>query len=97
MTHHLIIVDTDVVFHSEQPTVSQPEKREYNRVIGHNNYVFIVLVDGRFDQSVDVATMFTCRPYTVSSPLHLHCIYMRESFSLLMTMLISFYLLWIIS
>ena len=96
MTNHLIIVDTDVVFpFAEQPTVSQPEKREYTRVIGHNIDVFIVLVDGRFGQAVDMATMFTCRPYTVSSPLHLHCIivYIRESFSLLMTMLISFYLL----
>ena len=73
MTRHLIIVETDVVLHL--PTVSQPEKREYNRVIGHNIYVFIVLVDGKFDQAVHVATMFTCRPYTVPSPLHLHCIY----------------------
>ena len=96
MTHHLIIVDTARCFpFAEQPTVSQPEKREYTRVIGYDIDVFIVLVDGRFDQAVDVATMFTCRPYTVSSPLHLRCIYrpIRESFSLLMTMLIRFYLL----
>ncbi len=43
--------------------------------------MFIVLVDGRFYQAVDVATMLTCRPYIVSSPLHLHCIYIRESFA----------------
>ena len=79
---------------AEQPTVSQPEKREYTRVIGHNIDVFIVLVDGRFDQAADVATMFTCRPYTVSSPTAFALyIYIRESLSLLMTMLISFYLL----
>ncbi len=45
---------------AEQPTVSQPEKREYTRVIGHTIDVFFVLGDGRFDQAVDVATMFTC-------------------------------------
>ena len=45
---------------AEQPTVSQPEKREYTRVIGHNIDVFIVLVDGIVDQAVYVATMFTC-------------------------------------
>ena len=28
-----------------------------------------------------MATMLTCRPYIVSSPLHLHCIYIRESFA----------------
>ena len=55
----------------EQPTVSQPEKREYTRVIGHNIDVFIVLVDGRVDQAVYVATMFTCALH-VSSPPHLH-------------------------
>ena len=80
---------------AEQPTVSQPEKPEYSRVIGHNIDVFIVLVDERFDQAVCVATMFTCTLFP--PPPHLHCIYIRESFSLLMTMLISFYFLWIIS
>ena len=33
--------------------------------------LFITLVDERFDQAVDVATMFTLFP---STP-HLHCIY----------------------
>ena len=51
-----------------KPTVSQPEKGEYTRVIGHRIDVFIVLVDDRVDQAVDVATMFT-----VSAP-HLHCV-----------------------
>ena len=56
---------------AEQPTVSQPEKREYSRVIGHNIDVFISVVDERFDQAVDVATMFTCT-LAVSSPSHWH-------------------------
>ena len=51
MPHHLII---------DQPTISQPAKREYARVIGHNIDVFIFLVDERVDQVVDVATMFAC-------------------------------------
>ena len=55
---------------AEQPIVSQPEKREYTRVIGHNIDVFIVLVDERCDQSVDVATMFTCTLF----PPHRICI-----------------------
>ena len=45
---------------AEQPTVLQPERREYTRVIGHNIDVLIVLVDERFDQDVGMATMFTC-------------------------------------
>ena len=55
---------------AEQPTVSQPEKREYTRVIGHNIDVFIFLVDGRVDQAVYVATMFTCALF----PPHRICI-----------------------
>ena len=55
---------------AEQPTVSQPDKREYTRVIGHNIDVFIVLVDGRVDQAVYVATMFTCALF----PPHRICI-----------------------
>ena len=58
--------------------------------------MFIVLVDGRFDQVVDVATMFTCTLF----PSHrIRIVYTRifESLSLPMTMLISFDLLWIIS
>ena len=51
-----------------------------------------LMVDGRCDQAVDVATMFTCTLF----PPHRICI-ACESFSLLMTMLISFYLLWIMS
>ena len=78
---------------AEQPTVSQPEKREYTRVIGHIVDVFIFLVDGRFDKATDVATMFTC---TLFSPHRICIVYTWVmSFSLSMTMLISFYLLWI--
>ena len=55
---------------AEQLTVSQPEKREYTRVIGHNIDVSIVLADGRFDQAVDVANMFTCTLF----PPHRICI-----------------------
>ena len=40
LPHQLIIVDTDVVSFAEQPTISQPEKREYTRVFGHNIDVF---------------------------------------------------------
>ena len=61
MPHHLIIVDIlCCLTFAEQPTVSQPEKREYTRVIAHNIDVFIVLVDDRVDQAVYVAIMFTC-------------------------------------
>ena len=58
---------------AEQPTVSQPEKGEYTRVIGHKIDVFIVLVDDRVDQAVDVATMFTCTLF----PPHRICIVYR--------------------
>ena len=57
-------------------TVSQPEKREYTRVIGHNIDVFIFMFDERVDQAVDVANhVYT---YTVSFPQHLHCIYVSH-------------------
>ena len=61
----------EVQYRMRKPTVSQPEKGEYTRVIGHKINVFIVLVDDRVDQAVDVATMFT-----VSSP-HRICIVYR--------------------
>ena len=72
MPHHLIIVDTDVVFHRPNSRLyhNQRNAREYNRVIGHTIDVFIILVDGRFDQAVDVATMFTCTLF----PPHRICI-----------------------
>ena len=79
---------------AEQPTLSQPENREYTRVIGHNIDVFIFLVDERFLSSRWCGNHVYM--YIVSSPQHLHCI-IWELFALLMTMLISFYLLWIFS
>ena len=67
MLHHLIIVHPDVVFHL-------PNSRLYHNQIKANMPVssattlidvFIVLVDGIFDQAVDVATMFTCTLFVV--------------------------------
>ena len=76
VTHHLIIVDTDVVFHLPNSRLYHNQRNANITVSSATTFMCSsILVDGRFDQAVDVATMFTYRPYTVSSPLHLHCIY----------------------
>ena len=90
MTHHLIIVDTDVVFHL-------PNSRLYHNQRNANIPVssattLMCSSSWSMEDLIDVATMFSLHvgPILFPPPLHLHCI--RESFSLLMTMLISFYL-----
>ena len=79
---HWIIVATYVVF-------LLPNSRLYHN---QRNLNTPVLVDERFDQAVDVATMFTC---TLFSPHRICSVYRAytvcESVSLLMTMLISMY------
>ena len=91
MPHHLIIVDTDIVFHL-------PNSRLYHNQrhanIPVSSATTLMCSSSWTMEAVDVATMFTCALF----PTHRICIvYTCESFSLLLTMLISFYLLWIIS
>ena len=100
MPHNLIIVDTDMLF-SLCRTADCIPTRETRIHPSHRPQHWCVHRLGRWNiwssrWCTCMATMFTYSTLFPPQP-HLHCIYIRESISLLMTMLITFYFLCIIS